>query len=684
MLADERARWPLWLPVAFALGVGTYFALGFEPAPWSGALGLLGSLVALWCLRKRGAVLLLCFALASATAGFTAAQLRSALVSAPILEKSLKGRSVEGEVVQLEPRAKGRRVVLRSLVISGLAPEETPARVRISLAGEHGADLRPGDRIALRAELRPPPGPVAPDAFDFGRRAYFQSLGGFGFAFGGPKLLARGGQNDWTLWLADLRQAIAERIRARLPGESGAVAVALMIGQRGGISEAVLEDMRGAGLAHLLAISGLHMGLIAGWLFLFLRGLLALVPRFALYYPIKKWAAAVAVIGAFAYLGIAGAPIPTIRAFIMVATVLAAVMLDRRALSLRLVAWAAAIILAVLPESLVSVSFQLSFAAVVALIATYESLALRGRSWTAERNWPTRTAVYVGSVALTSLIASLATAPFAAYHFNRIALYGILANLLAVPLTAFWIMPWALIAFLLMPFGLEGLALAPMGWGIDLLLFIAAKVAAWPGAFLPVKAMPLAALLAFALGGLWLCIWQRPWRYGGIAAFAVAVLLAGLAKPPDLWVSDDGRLFGIRGDDARLYLSSRRIGRFEAEIWQRRAGLSAQASFPKEGAVLEGALRCDPLGCLYGKAGQRVAFLVDPRGLWEDCAEATVLISSEPVRRASCPEPAVLIDRFDLWRNGAYSLRLEAGEVAVKSVREERGERPWVPRHGDD
>ena len=442
---EERPRWPLWLSPAFGLGVGIYFVLPQEPPGWLGAALFLAIAVICWLLRRRALVFLLVLGLGTTAAGFAAAQLRTTLVAAPILEKSLNARKVEGEVLAIEPRAKGRRMVLRSPRIDGLAPELTPARVRVTLAGDHGAALRPGDLVSLRAVLRPPPSPVSPGAFDFGRRAYFQRLGGFGFALGGVERLpavpgatapsvasvasvpttasvvsvAPGRFQTLSIWWERLRQELAERIRRQLAGDTGAVAVALMIGQRGGISEAVLENMRGSGLAHLLAISGLHMGLVAGWLFLAIRGGLALLPRLALFYPIKKWAAVVAGLGALLYLFIAGAPIPTLRAFIMVATVLAAVVLDRRALSLRLVAWAGVIILLVLPESLVSVSFQLSFAAVVALIAAYESLTLRGRGWTAERSWPVKAAVYIGGVGLTSVIATLATGPFISYHFNR-------------------------------------------------------------------------------------------------------------------------------------------------------------------------------------------------------------------------------------------------------------------------
>ena len=301
VLTEERPRWPLWLPPAFGLGVGIYFVLPHEPPGWLGGALFLAMVVIGWLLRRRALLFLLLLGFGTTAAGFAAAQLRTTLVAAPILEKSLNARKVEGEVLTIQLRAKGRRMVLRSPRIDGLAPELTPARVRVTLAGDHGAALRPGDLVSLRAVLRPPPSPVSPGAFDFGRRAYFQRFGGYGFALGGVERLpavpgasaataAPGRTQTLTIWWESLRQELAERIRRQLAGDTGAVAVALMIGKRGGISEAVLEDMRGSGLAHLLAISGLHMGLVAGWLFLAIRAGLALLPRLALFYPIKKWA----------------------------------------------------------------------------------------------------------------------------------------------------------------------------------------------------------------------------------------------------------------------------------------------------------------------------------------------------------------------------------------------------------
>jgi competence protein ComEC len=285
------------------------------------------------------------------------------------------------------------------------------------------------------------------------------------------------------------------------------MAAALITGERRAIPEPVIDAMRDPGLAHLLAISGLHIGLVAGLLFGLVRAVGALVPALVLNHPVKKWAAAVALVGAFAYALVAGATLPTQRAFLMLSIALLGSLLDRRGITLRSVAWAALAVLAFQPEALLSASFQMSFAAVAALVAVYEGYAARRLiagtgGERGERSLFTRLLFYAGGVALTTLVAGLATGPFAVYHFNRIADYSLVANLLAVPLTALWIMPWAIAGMAALPFGLETWALKPMGLGIELVVRIAETVAGWSGAVTLVPAMPTAGLAAVALGGL--------------------------------------------------------------------------------------------------------------------------------------------------------------------------------------
>jgi competence protein ComEC len=499
-----------------------------------------------------------------------------------VLEKRIGPVRLEGRVVAEQRRAKGRRILLDRPVIQRLAPERTPERVRVTVrAMPDGA--RPGDRVTVRAILAPPPSPAAPGAFDFQRRAYFERLGAVGFSVSPVRLVRHGPPDSIGLAVQRLRQHVTARILGALDAPAGAVAAALMTGERGAIPEPVLQAMRDAGLAHLLAISGLHIGLVAGILFFAVRFALAAVPAVALRYPVKKWAALAALAGAFFYLLLSGATVPTQRAFLMLAVVLVAVVFDRSAISMRLVAWAAVLVLVIAPESLLSASFQMSFAAVTALVAAYEALAGRAGAWRAGAGRVRRLGLYVGGVALTTVVAGLATAPFAIYHFNRFALYSVAANLIAVPLTGLWIMPWAIAAFILMPLGLEALALAPMGWGIEAVIGVAATVAAWPGAVALAPAMPVAGLAAAAFGGLWLCLWRRRWRVFGFAAMAAGLMTLGFARPPDVLVNGTGRLMAVRTAAGELALSSTRRSRFQAETWLRRSGQKDPAPWPREG-----------------------------------------------------------------------------------------------------
>ncbi len=691
----ERDRWGLWLPVAYGTGVALYFALGSEPPGWLGGAGTASAVgLAILCRRHIG-LFVIAVALAMLAAGFAGAQLRSAMVAAPVLERTLTFADVHGRVVEVEPRPPRRRILLEWVRIDGLPAAQTPARVRVSMFGAEPL-IRPGDWLGLRASLRPPPEPSAPGAFDFARQAYFKRLGAVGFARGPAKLVEPPGAmtavsaeitrlEAWRLWWASLRQTVSGRILAALPGRAGAVATALMTGERGAIPAAELSAMRDSGLAHLLAISGLHVGLVAGLLYFSVRAILALVPWLALRYPIRKWAAALAASGAFAYLMLTGATVPTQRAVLMISLALLAVILDRTAFSPRMVAWAAIAVLAFAPETLLSASFQMSFAAVIALIAGYE--ALRDRRERGNRRFPergpiVRAGIYAGGVALTSLIAGLATAPFAVYHFNRIAWYGLAGNMAAVPLTAMWIMPWAVVAFLLMPFGAEHLALVPMGWGIEAMLSVAEEVAGWPGAISLVQAMPTSGLVLIAVGGLWLCLWRRPWRLAGLAAVVAGAVTVTANPPPDVLASSDGRLFAVRTPEGEMLVSSGRARRYDADVWARRSGENDAETWPRTGTAAGGRLTCDPLGCIYRAQDQSVALVQDGRALIDDCKATTVVISREPIRTNICDSTPLVIDRFDLWRKGGHAVWLSETGARVETVADRRGQRPWTVKRG--
>lgn len=681
----ERDRWLLWLPVMVAAGVALYYAWPTEPPLWPAVALMAGAAIAAWGLRRQPAVALLAIALAASGGGFAAAKWRSLSVAAPILQRDLGPVAVEGRVVQAEPGVAGGRIILANLRIARLSAETTPERIRLRLA--RNDSLPPvGATLRARAMLLPPTPPAMPGAFDFGRQAYFERIGAVGYTLGRVTILdSKPSEAGWFAGagerIAALRLAIHARVMAVLPPQdkddaAGAMTAALLQGEQSAIPRSVMDSMRDAGLAHLLAISGFNVALVAGALFVSFRLLFAAMGPLALYWPTKKWAAALTIIGIFAYTLITGGSLPTLRAFLMTAVVLIAVMLDRTAISLRLVMAAGLALILVAPESLLGASFQMSFAAVIALIDAYEASRAWARRQRAEGGALRRVGLYVGGIIMTSLIAGLATAPFAAYHFNRLAVYQLVANMIAVPLTAIWIMPWSLLVYLLMPFGLEELALVPMSWGVEALIAVARHVSSWPDAVLLLPSLLQSGLALVTLGGLWLCLWRRRWRYAGLPVILLGLSTLATVKPPDLLVAAEPGLFAARGPDGDLQFAPSPVSggsasgqAFLRDVWRRRsAAFSGSDDAPS--------LRCDALGCVYQAQGRRVAILRDEAALAEDCREADVVVSWGGLWPGRCRGPR-LLDRRALATGGTHALWLTPDGVAIANVREERGQRPW-------
>lgn len=688
--ACERGQWALWLPAAFGVGIAGFFALPMDPPLWAGPLVASIAAVA-WRTARHDGWRACGIAFLAAALGFSAAAWRTERVAAPQLRTHLGPVAIAGAVAAVEPSLAGGKVVLEQVWIKGLAAAATPHSIRISVrAGSDAlARIGPGDRISALAILRPPPPPVMPGAFDFQRRAYFLGIGAYGFVLGD---ISRGDGRPSGVWgvvvrlVAAARHDIAARARAAAPKASGAVAAALLTGHRGSIPEATLGIMRDAGIAHLLAISGLHIGLVAGIVFGFARLTVAAVPWVGLRLNAKKAAALLAIPAAFAYAVLAGFTVPTERAFLMTGLMLAGILIDRRALSLRTLAWAALIILAFRPESLIGPGFQMSFAAVTALIAGYAWLAERRRAGGDVRRAGLMSAVgrYFGGVLITTLIASAATAPLAVYHFQHVAAFGLIANALAVPLAALWVMPAGVAALAGMPFGLEAAPMWIMLQGIDVILVTAEWVAALPGAALDVAAPPPWTLLLVVAGGLWLTLWRTGWRLIGLPALLLGLCGPMMAQVPDILIDGDARIVAVRGEGVDqkqiLLVSSSRAGKFEAAAWQRRLGRAeAPRLWPQSPERAISGLRCDADGCTLRRLNRTMSIALAASGLEDDCRHSDLVIATVPVR-ISCRPPWGVIDRFDLWRLGTHAIYLSRDGPDILSVNGERGDRPWVIR----
>ncbi|HEV7369070.1 ComEC/Rec2 family competence protein [Arenibaculum sp.] len=673
--AAEAERWLLWLPVLAGAGIGIYFALPAEPPVWIGPVVAAALSVALAAARRSMPTLVAFAALAAVAFGFAAAQVRTAAVSAPVLTRGSGPVVVTGRVVVMERGEGAARVTLDEVAIAGMEPAATPERVRLHVSERHG-EVMPGMTLRVRAFLQPPPGPVMPGSFDFGRQLFFARIGAVGRSIGPVEPVDGAGSMLSSAAAERARRVLADRILDSLDGARAGVAAALVAGEQRAIPAEAMEEIRISGLAHLLSISGLHVGLVAGLVFFAVRALLAMVETVALRFPIKKWAAVPALTAAVGYTLLVGAPVPTQRAALMTGIVLGAMLLERNPFSMRLVAFAAAVVLLLQPESMLGPSFQMSFGAVIALIAAYESLGSRFAAWRAGAGMPLRAALYLFGLVLTSLVASLATLPFGLHHFQQIQFYGVAANMIAVPVTSFWVMPLGLVSVAAMPFGLESWPLEAMALGIDVILGTASVVAGLPGASGLVPAMPVWGLTALALGGLWLVLWTRRWRLLGLIPVALGFASILLAPRPDLLVSDDGRVVALRDGGGHLLLSTKRAGRFDAQTWLRHDGRADAEAWPAQGPGAGGALACDPQGCIWNAGGKRVAIAWRYEAFLEDCLAADIVVAPELYGRCAAP---VAITRGDLLRKGAHALRLGTDGVRIETVADARGSRPWAP-----
>lgn len=681
MLEQERARWFYWVPVAVGCGIATYFALPVEPSLAVSFLPLAFAIALRLAIPRSTLASVLGDTLVLACLGFALIALRAWSVAAPTVAVPSRPVEVRGFVELIEPREeRGERVTLLVSAIGFWAQSETPRRVRITFLARHPG-LKPGDAVIAQARLLPPAPPALPGDYDFARQAYFQGLGAVGYALrplmidheaADPPLQVR-------IWsgIARLRQAIGRRVQAAVGGETGAIANALITGECGGISQATNDAFRNSGLFHILSISGLHMAIMGGAVFWSIRALLALFPSVALRYPIKKWAAMAALAGSLAYLTISGGAFATVRSFLTISIMFFAVLWNRPALALRNVALSALVILVVFPESLLDVGFQMSFAAVTALVAVFEMIRERYRERGRADFGPVmRVLLFFGGIVLSTLVASAAVAPFAIYHFHKSQQLAVLANLLAVPLCNIVVMPAALAALLAMPLGLEAGPLWIMARGIDGMVWTADAVASLPGAVTLVPAIPSFAFASMVCGGLWLLLWQGRWRYAGAAAIVAGLAGSPLMRGPDLLIGSEGRLVAVRDGGGHLSARTDAGGAFQLSRWLERDGDSRSTAEASDAA--RGPFRCDAVGCIAVAKGKRVAIPHHPAAIVDDCAHADILILGAAAP-GSCPHPRLVIDGAAISTKGTHAVYLTPeGDMRVETVADVRGRRPWV------
>ncbi|GJE43510.1 ComEC/Rec2 family competence protein [Methylobacterium soli] len=674
--AEQRRLFP-WIAVAFGCGILIFFtATDGLPNVWAPLIAAVACLAVLPFLGAhplgRAALIALC----AVASGFASGTWRVAQVASPILSRTSIA-PLTGFIEALDEREEGARLIVRVSTFGTLGAQDRPARVRVSFRKPHA--LKPGDFIAATARLLPPPEAARPGGYDFARDAFFRGIGAVGSLLGKIEVRTPPVPVPLDLRLAaaidDARNGLTRRITDANGGQAGAVAAALVTGKRGLITQETNDVLRAADIYHVVSISGLHMVLAAGVVFWLLRAGLALIPYAALHLPIKKYAAAVAMVGVTAYCAFSGWDIAAERSLIMTLIMLGAILVDRPALSMRNLALAALIALAREPEGLLGPSFQMSFGAVAGLIACARWLNGRffrreGTGWLARNIGLALSAVF--GTLLTTLVAQIATAPFATFHFQTIQPFGLIGNALTLPLVSLAVMPSAVIGILAYPFALDLPIWWTMGLAVRGMLMISTWISGFGQATLVVPAFGAGAMMLLATGLLLATLPVSRLRWLAVGPAILGVGFAAASERYDIYIDRDGNGAAVRDRSGRLVALGKPPA-FVLEQWLKADG------DPRKPADLAGGASCDRLGCtVEAFDGRKIAWVKDKRAFPEDCARADLLMTPR-----FAPQPcaaALVIDRAYLGRYGATALRLTKGTPLVAHARADRRSLPWRSR----
>ena len=697
----QRGRLFLWLPVAFGLGAAAYLCLPVElDLLWFIAAASLSG--GLWIVCRRygprplsGLTLAIVFIFA----GALVCKLRADLVDAPVLPTDRSEYNITAVVVDVvSGSAEAPRLMLAPVVIRGVPREQMPLRLRVTLRPGvlDACDIRPGDTISAFAILNPPPSPLIPGGYDFARNAYFQGVGGVGFIPGQPRLLADR-DYGWRLEAAtglnrlrwNLTRSIVEDIKPgyRDGAELGGFAAALVTGHQAFVPQELIDEMRDSGLAHILSISGVHMAVVGAFVFFALRWCMAAVPWLALRVPIKKVAAAVSIVTVALYLAVSGTPAPAVRAAVVAWVAFAAILLDRRALSLRALAIAAFIVILLTPEAVIQPGFQMSFCATAALLAMSEAhrppIGEISVPWWVRTFQKTVQGLWLSI--LLSLVATLATTPFSIAYFNRFSVYGLLSNLFEAPITTFIVMPGLAVGTVLSETPIGPLALQVAAGGLWLIARVAEWTAGLKGAVITWPGAPDFVMVLSFFGLIWVCLIRGWARWLGIAA-GLAILYWPRLPTPDVWIDPQGGNAAIRKGD-QAYLLRPKVRRVGYDYWSRRYGFGMLGEEGRDKDYDCAGYACTP----WPDARLRIGFWFSNKPpnrltLTTLCLNSNLVVLRSPV--GDWPADCSGVNRIsagDFRRLGAIELTRRDGEWHLKAAQLLRGERPWTrPSDAED
>jgi competence protein ComEC len=677
LLEAEREQLPLWLPVGLVFGISAWFWLPDRFGWTAFAASAVAVFLAFGAFagRLRWGRALAVFALTAAL-GCALIWTKAERAAAPRLQREqlveFTGR------IETTQRLAAQETV--RLVVAPSGDPTLPRRFRVNVDDSRAAGLVPGASVRIRAFLLPPAPMAAPGAYDFARTAWFLRIGGSGRA-ANVTILAAPSEQGWWAMIADWRQRLAAHIRDQLGGAEGGIASALATGDQYGIGEEDADAMRRSGLAHLLSVSGLHLTAVVGGVMLLTLKLLALSPVLALRFRLVVIAAGVAALAGIAYTLLTGAEVPTVRSCIAALLILAGIAIGREALTLRLVAVGALVVLFLWPESLVGPSFQLSFAAIVAIVALHEHPKIQALLSRRDEGWAARLGRFLLGLILTGLAVEVALAPIALFHFHRAGVYGALANVVAIPLTTFVVMPLEALALL---FDLIGLG-APFWWltgkALSLLLWLAHSAATAPGAVALLPAMPRGAFALIAAGGLWICLWRTRWRRLGLVTVLLGAAWAVATPRPDLIITGDGTHLVLRTPSGGLALLRPRAGDYVRDTLAELA--AAEPEYLDLEALPTAACSRDLCAANLDRGGRRWRILATrtPQLIrWQEmvraCAEADIVVADRTLPRG-CRPRWLKADRAFLRRTGGLSITL-GDPPRISTVAGQVGRHPWA------
>lgn len=656
-LHNERYNLILWFPVFQCTGILIYFSLDFEPSLIFiilTSLLLLSIFVLAAVLHKQ--YLILCMALIAVLMGFTAGKLRTSFVDTKILQKEKYLKDIVATVKDINDKGIYKQFLLYE--INGTKVKLDNIRISIRTKIEGGIKI--GDQIKLSAKLFPLKTAPSEYAYDFARVAYYQKISATGFATSKVTLHKKAEARKFQEYIESFRQYIYENLQCNIKKPHADIVSALLIGKKDGIDQKTMDAIRDSGIAHLFAISGLHLSFVAGLFFVVFRNLFAISETLTLKYNTKKISAFLTILPTTFYLLITGMQISAQRAYIMVILVLVAIMLERKYRGLIAIAFAASIILMVEPEAILKPGFQMSFSAVLALVSSYQIGA--------NKLFKVKVIKYFSSIIVSSLIASLATVPYTIYNFNYFSISGIITNLIAIPIVTLVIIPLGIIYVFLIPLNIEWVVVLLIEYPIDSVLHIIKVIADLQYLIIHTQTFPALSIIIITFGLLWLCLWEKHWRFFGIFFMILGICFAIAYKTPDILVSSDNS--AVKESDNSLYSLTRKNRNFIVKTWAKQNGQGQMLNHVKYNNA-DKRLKCGDHGCIYRKGNKSVLLAYKEKDISYNCNDVDLIIQLSEFDHQICNTKTIKYSDLEMY--GTHSIWL-TNNVKVKKV---RSNRPW-------